>query len=185
MDRSAKGSLIVTNILDGFSLGNCRRFTEFAKLSTDQTFLLYGIFNVFAPCLGQIDLSPNIVIQCNGSDLYIVGQRQDIICSIPVPPGMDPDTIELGWDYEEEFISDDGRVTIIEIPDVEPNNSSFNFSNSFITTIIRFDPLHEDDEGSYTCYSIVNESEYSTSIQLQYFRSMYVRMYIHMYVYKS
>ena len=148
----------------------------------------YAVFNVFAPCLGQVDLSPNIITQPSGSGQYIVGQRLDLICSISVPPGVDADTIELGWDYDKEFISDDGRVTIIETPDVEPNNSSFNFSNSFITTIIRFDPLYEDDEGNiYTCYSIVNESEYSTSIQLQYIGSMYlcVNIYIYIYVYKS
>ena len=42
-DRSAKGLLIVTTTLDGFSLANCRRFAKFAKLSTRQTFPLYGI----------------------------------------------------------------------------------------------------------------------------------------------
>ena len=128
------------------------------------------IFIAFAPCLGQLDLSPNIVIQPSGVDQNTVGQRQDLICAIFVPPGVDP---ELRWDYEE-FISDDGRVTIIETPDVEPNNSSFNFSSSVITTIFQFDPLYEDDEGNYTCYSIVNESEYYTSIQLLNFASMYV-----------
>ena len=144
---------------------------------------MWYLMYVFAPCLGQIDLSPNIAIQSSGSDQNTVGQRQHLICSIPVPPDVDPDTIELGWDYDKEFISDDSRVTIIETPDVEPNNSSFNFSNSFITTIIRFDPLYEDDEGNnYTCYSIVNESEYSTSIQLQNFTSMYVCMYVRMYI---
>ena len=39
MNRSAKGLLMVTTNLDGFSLANCRRFT---KLSTRQTFPLYG-----------------------------------------------------------------------------------------------------------------------------------------------
>ena len=33
MNRSAKGLLIVTTTLDGFSLANHRRFTKFAKLS--------------------------------------------------------------------------------------------------------------------------------------------------------
>ena len=97
-----------------------------------------------------------------------------MICSLFVPPDADPDDIELGWEYEEESISEDSRVTIIETPDVKPVNNSFNFSNSTITTIIRFDPLYEDDEGNYTCYSTVNESEYFTSIQLQILRSMYI-----------
>ena len=40
MNRSAKGLLIVTTTLDGFSLVNHRRFAKFAKLSTCQTFYL-------------------------------------------------------------------------------------------------------------------------------------------------
>ena len=42
MNRSAKGLLIVTTNLDDFSLAYSRRFVKFAKLSTCQTFLLYG-----------------------------------------------------------------------------------------------------------------------------------------------
>ena len=43
INSSAKGLLIVTTNLDGFSLANRRQFTKFAKLSTRQTFPLYGI----------------------------------------------------------------------------------------------------------------------------------------------
>ena len=57
-------------------------------------------------------------------------------------------------------------MTIIESPD-----SSSNISTSVITTTIQFDPLFEDDEGSYTCFAVINESETVTSIQLQNFRS--------------
>ena len=45
MNRSAKGILIVTTNLNGFSLANCKRFAKFAKLSTHQTFPLYGSMN--------------------------------------------------------------------------------------------------------------------------------------------
>ena len=51
MNRSAKGLLIVTTILDGFGLANRRqfaKFAKFAKLSTSQTFPLYGILNKVA-----------------------------------------------------------------------------------------------------------------------------------------
>ena len=41
----AKGLLIVTATLDGFSLANCRQFAKFAKLSTRQAFPLYGNYN--------------------------------------------------------------------------------------------------------------------------------------------
>ena len=45
MNGSAKGLLIVTTNLDGFSLANRRRFAKFAtKLSTCQTFPLFGMW---------------------------------------------------------------------------------------------------------------------------------------------
>ena len=43
MNRSAKGLLMVPTNLDGLNLANCRQFAKFDKLSTCQTFLLYGI----------------------------------------------------------------------------------------------------------------------------------------------
>ena len=91
----------------------------------------------------------------------IVGQRQDVICSISV--SVDLDIVELGWLNEEVIVTNDSRVTIVELP----NNFTFNSSITGITTIIRFDPLLEIDEGNYTCYySVENETETTTSIQL-------------------
>ena len=46
-NRSAKGLLIVTTTLDGFSLVNHRQFAKFAKLSTHQTFPLYGTLALY------------------------------------------------------------------------------------------------------------------------------------------
>ena len=83
-----------------------------------------------------------------------------MICSISVPSDVDPDTIELSWLNEDDIITDDSRVTIIR--------SSNNFSSNLVFfTIIQFDPLFEDDEGNYSCYSVINETQISTSIQLQ------------------
>ena len=73
---------------------------------------------------------------------------------------MDADTVELGWRNEEDIITGDSRVTITS-----------NFSINAITAVIRFDPLFEDDEGIYTCYSVVQGLIKSTSIQLQNFRT--------------
>ena len=95
-----------------------------------------------------------------------VGQRQDVICSISVPPDVDPDTIELGWLNEDDIITDDSRVTI-----VRSSNDSSNVSTSVITTVMLFDPLFEDDVGNYSCYSIATQSIKYTSIELQNFRS--------------
>ena len=46
MNRSPKGLLIVTTNFDGFSLANRRRIAKLVKLSTHQTFLLYGIMQL-------------------------------------------------------------------------------------------------------------------------------------------
>ena len=92
-----------------------------------------------------------------------------MICSISVPPDVDPDTIELGWLNEDDIITDDSRVTIIE--------SMHDSTNNVITTVIQFDPLYEDDEGTYSCYSIVDEVETFASVQLQIFRSEQVTLY--------
>ena len=115
-------------------------------------------------------MSPNILLQPSGFDQNTVGQRQDVICSISVSPDVDPDTIELGWLNEDDIITNDSRVTIVR--------SSTNFSTSAITTTVQFDPLFEDDEGTYSCYLLTNEAETSTSIQLQNFKSEQVIMCI-------
>ena len=120
------------------------------------------------PCLGQTDESPHISLQPSGFDQNTVGQRQDLICSISVPPDLDTDTVELGWLNEDDIITDDSRVTITESPDDLSNDSS-NFSTSVIATVLRFDPLYEDDEGTYTCFAIIYESETFASKQLQNF----------------
>ena len=54
INRSAKGILILTTNLDGFSLVKCKQFAKFIKLSTCQTFPLYCIRNL--PCC-YIDIS--------------------------------------------------------------------------------------------------------------------------------
>ena len=109
--------------------------------------------------------SPYIFMQPAGSQNY-VGQRRQMICSISVPPDVNPDTIELGWLNEEDIVTDDGRVTIID-PSTDPSNDSSVFTVNVITTVIQFDPLFEDDEGNYSCYAIVNGTQTSTSMQLQ------------------
>ena len=93
-----------------------------------------------------------------------------MICSVSVPPDVDPDTVELGWLNEEDIVTYDSRVTIINSLNNSMNNS-FNFSTGVVTAVIRFDPLFEDDEGPYSCYLIVNESETFVSIQLENFIS--------------
>ena len=117
----------------------------------------------------------NISLLPSGFDQNIVGQRQEVICSVSVPPGVDPDTVELGWFNEDDIITNDSRVTIIE------STSNFNYSTLF--TIIQFDPLIEKDEDEYTCYAIINGSFISDFIYLHNLRSKQSHTYVHMHIY--
>ena len=131
-------------------------------------------------------LSPHIYLQPSGSSQNTVGRRQDVICSISITADVDPDSIDLAWFNEEDIVTIDGRVTI-----VESTNDSSNSNASVITTVIQFDPLFEDDEGIYACYSTVNNSVKFDSIELQNFRSklliynlsVYIRTCVCMHVY--
>ena len=102
-------------------------------------------------------------MQPSGFDQNTIGQRQDIICSISVPPDVDPDTIELGWLDEEDIVTNDSRVTIYE------SNDYFNDSTVFI--VIQFDPLTQEDEGEYICYAVINGSLVFEAVSLQNFTS--------------
>ena len=121
-------------------------------------------------CLILGQPSPNIFLQPSGFGQNTVGQRQDLICSISIPSGVDPDAIEIAWFNEDDIVTSDGRITIVESTN-DSANFSINLNTSIISTTIQFDPLFENDEGTYACYSIVNESVKFESMQLQNFRS--------------
>ena len=116
--------------------------------------------------------SPHIYLRSDDSfEPNTIGQRQEVVCSISVPPDVDPDTIELGW-LDEDDITNETRVTVYKLTNDSFDNSS-NSSTIAITTVIQFDPLLEDDEGTYSCfYSKMNESALFTSIRLHSFISM-------------
>ena len=105
----------------------------------------------------------NITLQPSGFGQNTVGQRQDVICSIPVPLDGDPDTIELGWLNEDDIITDDSRVTI--------DASSDYFNDSTLVTTIHFNQLIEKDQDEYNCYAIVNGSFIFELMNLQNFKS--------------
>ena len=112
-------------------------------------------------------LSPKITLQPSS---FTVGQRQDVICSVSATSDVDLDSINLAWINEENIVTIDERVTIIESMN-DLTNFTSNFNASVITTVIQFDPLFEYDEGIYGCYLMVNESVRCQSIQLQNFTS--------------
>ena len=106
-----------------------------------------------------------------------VGQTQEVICSISVPPDVDPDTIELGWLNEEDIVTNDSRVTIY--------TSSNYLNGTTLSTIIHFNLLTEEDANEFTCYASVNGSFIFESISLQNIASTLVvfkHLHAHMYV---
>ena len=122
----------------------------------------------------------SIFLNPSGFDQNTVGYRQNVICSVSVPPDVDPDTIELQWLNEDDIITDDSRVTI--------DISSDYFNDSTLVSIIQFDPLIEEDEGEYICYAVINGSFVFDYTNLQNFRSKYVCIlmcdsitHVHMY----
>ena len=103
----------------------------------------------------------NFTLQPSGINQNTVGQRQDVICSISVPADVDFDTIEFGWLYKDDIITNDSRVTI----------GTSNINSTLIITI-QFNLLFEEDEGDYyICYVINNGSLDYDSINLQNFTS--------------
>ena len=107
----------------------------------------------------SLDSVLNITPQPSGVDQKTVGYRQDIICSISILPGVDPDTIELGWLNEDNIVTDDHRVTI--------DTSSDYLIDTNVVTTIQFDPLYEEDQDEYICYTIENGSFIYGYIDLQ------------------
>ena len=103
----------------------------------------------------------NISLQFSDFGQNIIGEKQDVICSISVPSDVDPDTIVLGWLNEDDIITGDSRVTI--------DTSSDYFNDSTLVTIIQFNPLNEEDEDEYVCFTIINGSFIFKSINLQNF----------------
>ena len=111
---------------------------------------------------------PRISLQPSGYLQGVVGEMQDIICSVIITSTVtvDPDSVELTWSHDDGIITTDNRVTIIT--NITENPFSFTY-----TTIIQFAYLMEGDEGNYTCSVEVDDIMESHSIILENLRSMY------------
>ena len=92
---------------------------------------------------------------------------------------VDPNSVQLSWRNKEDIVTADSRVTII----TSSVNNTLNASS--ITTTITFDPLFEDDEGSYTCFASVNELLLLECIQLRNFQSKHVIINMCMHTYMT
>ena len=115
--------------------------------------LMLLFFNFLVP-------SVNISLQPSGVDKTTVAQKQEVICSIPIPPNLDPDTVEFGWLNEEGIITNNSRVIFYERK-----------TDNTLVTIMQFDPLIEEDEGVYICYAVMNGSLIYESTDLHEFTS--------------
>ena len=109
---------------------------------------------------------PRISFQPSDYLQGIVGEMQDITCSVTITSSIDPDSVELTWTNADSIITVDNRVTIIST-NITENPFSFTY-----TTTIRFAYLMEGDEGNYTCILEVDDMIESRSTTLENLRSM-------------
>ena len=110
---------------------------------------------------------PRISFQPNDYLQGVVGEMQDITCSVTITSSIDPDSVELTWANADSIITADNRVTIIISTNITENPFSFTY-----TTTIQFAYLMEGDEGNYTCILEVDDMIESHSITLENLRSM-------------
>ena len=132
--------------------------TKYVPMYYVQILVYFSLAHLHLESFLDISLRPS------GYGQNIINKRQDVICSISVPPDVDPLTImKFGWLDEDDIITDDSRVTI--------DTSSDYYNDSSLVTIIQFDPLIEDDQGEYICYAVMNESLIFEVINLTNFTS--------------
>jgi len=113
--------------------------------------------------------NPRVSFQPSGFLQGIVGEMQDIICSVTITSAVDPESVELTWTNSNGIITSDDRITIL-ITNITDNAFSFTYM-----TTIRFAYLMEGDEGSYDCNLAVDEMMESSSAMLQSLRSTVCR----------
>ena len=92
---------------------------------------------------------PHIFLRPNGLSQGVIGQQQDLVCSVILSSTVDPSTVVLTWN----FASDDNRVTVI--PTAITTDDGI---GNVYTTVIQFAYLMEGDEGNYTCTLTVEDS---------------------------
>ena len=112
---------------------------------------------------------PRISLQPSGFLQGIVGEMQDITCSVTITSEVDPDLVKLTWTLDDSIIIADNRVTIIT------NTTENPFSFTY-TTIIQFAYLMEGDEGNYTCIVEADDMVESLSTIFENLRSMYANI---------
>ncbi|XP_065910840.1 uncharacterized protein [Dysidea avara] len=100
---------------------------------------------------------PSITLQPSRVMQAMVGEMQDIVCSVTTAFGTDISEVTLTWVGPDGSIIEDDRVSIIP---------TFTDGNTY-TTILQFDYLMEGDEGVYTCDITIGENVETLSVELQ------------------
>ena len=93
----------------------------------------------------------------------MVGEMQDIVCSLTIGFGTETSEVTLTWVGPDGIIIEDDRVSIIP---------TFSDGNTY-ATILQFNYLMEGDEGVYTCDIKIGEDVDSLSVELQNLISKY------------
>ena len=93
--------------------------------------------------------TPQIFLSQSELPEGIIGQPQDLVCLVSLSSSVDPNTVELVWN----FTSTDSRVIVI--PTTVTNDDTI--GNTY-STVIQFAYLMEGDEGNYVCSLTVGDS---------------------------
>ena len=117
----------------------------------------------YSNCLYVVTV-PRISLQPSGYLQGVVGEMQNINCSVSISSMLYLDSVELLWINDNVIVTDDNRIIIATY--ITENPSSFTY-----TTIIQFAYLMERDEGNYTCIVEVDDMVESRSIMLENLRS--------------
>ena len=93
--------------------------------------------------------TPQIFLSQSELPQAVIGQPQDLVCLVSLSSSVDPNTVQLMWN----FTSTDSRVTVI--PTTVNNDDTI---GNIYSTVIQFTYLMEGDEGNYVCSLTVGDS---------------------------
>ena len=93
--------------------------------------------------------TPQIFLSQSELPEGIIGQPQDLVCLVSLSSSVDPNTVQLMWN----FTSTDSRVIVI--PTTVTNDDTI---GNIYSTVIQFAYLMEGDEGNYVCSLTVGDS---------------------------
>ena len=106
---------------------------------------------------------PRIYLRPDDLQQGIVGEMQDLVCLVHLSTAVDPNTVDLEWNF---ISNDSSRITVIPT-----TITTDDMMGNIYTTVIQFASLVEGDEGNYNC-TLTLESSVESSFDLK-IRSKY------------